>query len=210
MDVDLPPSRNIRWVAWRKAAVVAAVRYSQITMAEALHFYQLSEEEFLSWQRAFESQGLRGLRATCIQEYREPRRQREKNGARVTSILPVQLNHHQRRMPPPSPTNHNREITKNSKQRDDEASPVHGGADADACCVRGFDRSPSFHCVSPRPFNRRLASASPRSRARRYQKRASVGSLLAPRKTSQPRKAGWKVAPSRSAAWPSPALAARS
>ena len=134
----------------------------------------------------------------------------KKNGARVTSILPVQLNHHQRRMPPPSPTNHNREITKNSKQRDDEASPVHGGADADACCVRGFDRSPSFHCVSPRPFNRRLASASPRSRARRYQKRASVGSLLAPRKTSQPRKAGWKVAPSRSAAWPSPALAARS
>lgn len=78
VDVDLPPSRNIRWVARRKAAVVAAVRYSQITMAEALHFYQLSEEEFLSWQRAFESQGLRGLRATCIQEYREPRRQREK------------------------------------------------------------------------------------------------------------------------------------
>ena len=60
----------------RKAAVVAAVRVGRITMQEALRRYQLTEEEFLSWQRAFEAHGLRGLRATRVQQYREPRRQR--------------------------------------------------------------------------------------------------------------------------------------
>ena len=60
----------------RKAAVVAAVRAGKITMEEALRRYQLTEEEFLSWQRALESHGLPGLRATRIQQYREPRRPR--------------------------------------------------------------------------------------------------------------------------------------
>jgi hypothetical protein len=45
-------------------------------MEEALRRYQLTEEEFLSWQRSFESHGLPGLRATRIQQYREPRRPR--------------------------------------------------------------------------------------------------------------------------------------
>ena len=54
----------------RKAAVVAAVRAGKITMEEALRRYQLTEEEFLSWQRALESHGLPGLRATRIQQYR--------------------------------------------------------------------------------------------------------------------------------------------
>ena len=60
----------------RKAAVVAAVRFGRITMQEALRRYQLTEEEFLSWQRAFEDHGLPGLRATRVQQYREPRRLR--------------------------------------------------------------------------------------------------------------------------------------
>jgi hypothetical protein len=59
-------------VVRRKAAVVAAVRAGKITMEEALRRYQLTEEEFLSWQRALESHGLPGLRATRIQQYREP------------------------------------------------------------------------------------------------------------------------------------------
>jgi len=50
--------------------VVAAVRNSKITIEEALRRYQLSEEEFLSWQRAFEAHGLVGLRATRVQQYR--------------------------------------------------------------------------------------------------------------------------------------------
>jgi len=60
----------------RKAAVVAAVRSGKITIEEALLRYQLTEEEFLSWQRAFETYGLPGLRATRVQQYRERRRPR--------------------------------------------------------------------------------------------------------------------------------------
>jgi Protein of unknown function (DUF1153) len=61
---DLPSPSTKRWVASRKAAVVAAVRDGRITMEEALCRYQLTEEEFLSWKRAFESHGIPGLRAT--------------------------------------------------------------------------------------------------------------------------------------------------
>ena len=63
-------------MARHKATVVAAVRAGRITMEEALHRYQLSEEEFLSWQRVLESHGLPGLRATFFQQYREPRQPR--------------------------------------------------------------------------------------------------------------------------------------
>jgi hypothetical protein len=78
---DLPPANTTRWVARRKAAVVAAVRSGRITMEEALRRYQLSEEEFLSWQSAFETHGLAGLRATRVQHYRgsrPPRRPRSR------------------------------------------------------------------------------------------------------------------------------------
>jgi transposase-like protein len=65
----------------RKAAVVAAVRAGEITIEEACRVYQLSQEELLSWQRAFETHGLAGLRATRVQQYRRPRRERVPLGA---------------------------------------------------------------------------------------------------------------------------------
>jgi len=70
---DLPPPNTTRWVPRRKAAVVAAVRSGKITMEEVLGRYQLSEEEFVSWQRAFETHGIAGLRATRVQQYRSRR-----------------------------------------------------------------------------------------------------------------------------------------
>jgi hypothetical protein len=72
-DAGLPPPNTTRWVVRRKAAVVAAVRAGVITVEEACRRYQLSEEEFVSWQRAFEAFGVRGLRATRIQRYRNLR-----------------------------------------------------------------------------------------------------------------------------------------
>ena len=51
MYVELPPPNTRRWVIRRKAAVVAAVRAGDITLEEACRRYQLSEAEFLSWQR---------------------------------------------------------------------------------------------------------------------------------------------------------------
>jgi len=70
---SLPPPNTKRWVIRRKAAVVAAVRSGGITIEEACRWYQLSEEELRSWQRAFEIHGLAGLRTTRIQQYRAPR-----------------------------------------------------------------------------------------------------------------------------------------
>lgn len=70
---DLPPPNTQRWVVRRKGAVVAAVAAARITMEEALRRYQLTEEQFLSWQRAFDAHGLAGLRATRIQQYRGSR-----------------------------------------------------------------------------------------------------------------------------------------
>jgi transposase-like protein len=67
---ELPPPNTKRWVSRRKAAVVAAVRAGEITVEEACRRYQLSEEEFFAWQRAFEAYGLPGLRTTRLQGYR--------------------------------------------------------------------------------------------------------------------------------------------
>ena len=69
---ELPPPNTKRWVVRRKAAVVAAVRAGVITLDEACRRYELSEEEFLAWQRAFDAYGLRGLRTNRLQNYRDP------------------------------------------------------------------------------------------------------------------------------------------
>jgi hypothetical protein len=82
MSDDLPPPNTTRWVVRRKAAVVAAVRAGRITLEEALSRYQLTEEEYRSWESAFEQHGLPGLRATRIQQYRGPRRPRGPRGRR--------------------------------------------------------------------------------------------------------------------------------
>jgi len=70
---QLPPANTRRWVVRRKVAVVAAVQSGKITLEEACQRYQLTEEEFRSWQRAYEANGLPGLRATRLQQYRSPR-----------------------------------------------------------------------------------------------------------------------------------------
>ena len=69
---ELPPANTKRWVVRRKAAVVAAVQGGKITLEEALRRYQLTEEEFRAWQRAYDTHGLPGLRATRLQQYRTP------------------------------------------------------------------------------------------------------------------------------------------
>lgn len=67
---DLPPPNTKRWVMRRKAEVVAGVRCGLISLEEACERYTLSVEEFLSWQRLIDRHGVRGLRATRLQEYR--------------------------------------------------------------------------------------------------------------------------------------------
>ena len=61
---DLPASNTKRWVVRRKAKVVAAVRGGLITLDDACKLYNLSLDEFLSWQRLMDKHGINGLRAT--------------------------------------------------------------------------------------------------------------------------------------------------
>ncbi len=72
---DLPPPNTKRWVVRRKAEVVAAVRAGLLSLEEACERYTLSAEEFISWQRLIDRHGMRGLRTTRLQQYRqsEPR-----------------------------------------------------------------------------------------------------------------------------------------
>jgi len=67
---DLPPPDTRRWVMRRKAEVVAGVRAGLLTVAEACKRYDLSEEEFQSWQQTIERHGVQALRVTRLQDYR--------------------------------------------------------------------------------------------------------------------------------------------
>ena len=65
---DLPPPETRRWVARRKAQIVAAVQAGVLDLDEACRRYSLSAEEYTSWEQAI----LRhALRVTRLQEFRE-------------------------------------------------------------------------------------------------------------------------------------------
>ena len=68
---DLPPPHTRRWVVRRKAEVVAAVNGGLLSIDDVLERYDLTLEEFASWQRAVDRSGMQGLRVTRIQHYRE-------------------------------------------------------------------------------------------------------------------------------------------
>ena len=52
--------------------MVTAVRSGLLSLEAACARYNISIEEFLSWQRLIESHGVPGLRATRLQDYRQP------------------------------------------------------------------------------------------------------------------------------------------
>jgi len=80
---DLPPSNTKRWVIKRKALVVDAVKAGVLSLDDACSKYSLSLEEFFSWQEAMEKHGSRGLRATRIQYYRNPRENRANESEKI-------------------------------------------------------------------------------------------------------------------------------
>jgi hypothetical protein len=87
---DLPRPDAQRWVASRKAIVVAAVRGGLLSMSDACARYRLTTEEFLSWQTQVDRNGLQGLRTTRIQEYRGSSRRKglwDGRGAGTRSTL---------------------------------------------------------------------------------------------------------------------------
>jgi hypothetical protein len=66
----LPSPTTKRWVIRRKAEVVAAVRGGLLSLEEACKLYTLTVDEFMSWQMSIDKHGLKGLRATRVQQYR--------------------------------------------------------------------------------------------------------------------------------------------
>ncbi|MFH5773633.1 DUF1153 domain-containing protein [Paracoccus sp. NGMCC 1.201697] len=67
---DLPPA-NIRWVASRKAVVVAAVKYGLLTRDAALKRYDLTGEEFDAWCIAVDRHGSEALKITRLQKFKQ-------------------------------------------------------------------------------------------------------------------------------------------
>lgn len=67
---DLPSPTTRRWVARRKAAVVAAVNGGMISADEAREIWKLSEEELEGWRSAVARHGINALRTTALQRYR--------------------------------------------------------------------------------------------------------------------------------------------
>ena len=70
---DLPSPETRRWVARRKAAVVAAVNGGLLSLEEACERWNLSEEELESWRAAVARHGVNALRTTALQRYRSTR-----------------------------------------------------------------------------------------------------------------------------------------
>lgn len=69
---DLPPKTTRRWVIRRKVKVVLAVSAGLLSLREACELYDLSEEEFQSWQSAMLKHGRGGVRVTHLKKYRQP------------------------------------------------------------------------------------------------------------------------------------------
>ncbi len=70
-DVEpLPPADTARWVARRKAAVLAAIDDGRLTRIAACARYGISETELRLWERAVACAGIPGLRVTRVQIYK--------------------------------------------------------------------------------------------------------------------------------------------
>ena len=67
----LPPPSTKRWIAHRKAELVAAVEGGLLTIEEVCQRYGIALEEFVSWQRGVERLGMRGLWVTRSQKHRD-------------------------------------------------------------------------------------------------------------------------------------------
>ncbi len=65
-EPDLPPKNLRRWVARRKAEIVAAVEGGLLTDCEACARYNISREEFSTWMSAYDAGGVPGLRARVL------------------------------------------------------------------------------------------------------------------------------------------------
>jgi len=81
----LPPPDTKRWTPRRKASIVEAVLGGVISREEVCRRYDVSVDEFLSWQNTMEMHGEPGLRTTRLQIYRDSRRRSASAGTEPLS-----------------------------------------------------------------------------------------------------------------------------
>lgn len=67
----LPPADTVRWVPRRKAQVICAIRSGLISREEACERYAISSAELFAWEHLLDEHGLRALRVTRTQQYRQ-------------------------------------------------------------------------------------------------------------------------------------------
>lgn len=82
----LPSPTTTRWVASRKAQVVAAVETGIMTIEQVMARYNLSAEEFAGWQRALQRDGVNGLRVAAVQKDRATRRNHRRMRPRLALV----------------------------------------------------------------------------------------------------------------------------
>ncbi|MBA4161578.1 MAG: DUF1153 domain-containing protein [Novosphingobium sp.] len=82
---NLPPPDTTRWVASRKAQVVAAVQTGLMSLEEVMRRYNLSLEEFYSWQHAMDRAGVKGLRVAWSQQDRLTRRRNQQRADQLVA-----------------------------------------------------------------------------------------------------------------------------
>ena len=68
---DLPSGDTRRWAASRKALVIKALAAGLIARSEAIERYDLSEEELDLWFEAVARHGVKALKVTKIQKFRQ-------------------------------------------------------------------------------------------------------------------------------------------
>lgn len=68
---ELPPADTCRWDSKRKAQIVEAVRAGVLSIEQATDTYDMSIEEFLSWQLLYERYGANGLTVKHAKKYRK-------------------------------------------------------------------------------------------------------------------------------------------
>lgn len=71
-----PSGSTTRWVAQRKAEVVAAVERGELSATEVCERYHLSTEELISWRQAMQRKGIDGLTASSIRKAKVRREER--------------------------------------------------------------------------------------------------------------------------------------
>ena len=69
---DLPKPDTCRWVASRKALVVRGVLSGLVSRAQVLEMYNLSSDELSEWETAVRKHGITALKATNLQNFRQP------------------------------------------------------------------------------------------------------------------------------------------